>query len=104
MQAEVTKFQQKRGSDHTALEQHHLDQFENIKIITSIQLKIVFLCETRRRSAKLNYLRWKLGLRNYVGVDSDCLSGGLALFWHESLQVCLRKCREIYRCKSPGAC
>jgi len=25
IQAKVTKFQQKRGSDHAALEQHHLD-------------------------------------------------------------------------------
>ena len=40
MQAKVTKFQQKRRSDHTALEQYHLDQFENIKLITSIQLKL----------------------------------------------------------------
>ncbi|RCV32695.1 hypothetical protein SETIT_7G023700v2 [Setaria italica] len=39
--------------------------------------KIVFLCETRQCSVKLNYLRWKLGLKNYVGVDSDGLSGGL---------------------------
>lgn len=32
-------------------------------------------------------LRWRLGLRGFEGVASDGKSGGLALFWHESLDV-----------------
>jgi hypothetical protein len=32
-------------------------------------------------------LRRRLGLGGYVGCDSDGMSGGLALFWHESMHV-----------------
>lgn len=34
-------------------------------------------------------LRWRLGLKNYLASDSNGLSGGLALFWDESLCVTL---------------
>ena len=31
--------------------------------------------------------RARLGLRGFDGVDNDGNSGGLALFWHETLSV-----------------
>jgi hypothetical protein len=45
------------------------------------------LCETRRNKNKVRSLRSRLGLRGFAGVDSEGLSGGLALFWHESMSV-----------------
>uniref|UniRef100_A0A453EDJ8 Endonuclease/exonuclease/phosphatase domain-containing protein n=1 Tax=Aegilops tauschii subsp. strangulata TaxID=200361 RepID=A0A453EDJ8_AEGTS len=49
--------------------------------------KLVFLRETRQASEKVEKLKWRLGMRGFCGVGSDGLSGGLALFWDESLQV-----------------
>jgi hypothetical protein len=35
-------------------------------------------------------LRWRLGLKNCVAVDSSSTGGGgLALFWHEAVDVSL---------------
>ncbi|KAE8821732.1 hypothetical protein D1007_00140 [Hordeum vulgare] len=48
--------------------------------------RLVFLAETRQPSAKVESLRWKLGLKGFCGVDSDG-RGGLALLWDESLTV-----------------
>ncbi|RLM70126.1 hypothetical protein C2845_PM17G06640 [Panicum miliaceum] len=45
--------------------------------------KIIFLAETRQRGVRLSHLRWRLGLKNFVAVDSFGKSGGLAVFWHE---------------------
>jgi hypothetical protein len=45
------------------------------------------LCETRNSEARVSNLRWRLGLKNCIAVDSDGRSGGLALFWHESVEV-----------------
>ena len=47
----------------------------------------VFLCETRQKSSKMKRIRGHLGLHGFLGVDSNGLSGGLALFCHESYQV-----------------
>jgi hypothetical protein len=49
--------------------------------------KVVFLCETHQKSEHVARLRRRLGLSGYVGHDSDGNSGGLDLFWHESVQV-----------------
>jgi hypothetical protein len=38
----------------------------------------------------------RLGLKGFVGFDSSCLSGGLALFWHESLFVEIQSVNERY--------
>lgn len=55
--------------------------------------KLVFLCVTRQASSRVETLKQRLGLRGFSGVDSNGLSGGLALFWDESLQVnILDKC------------
>jgi hypothetical protein len=34
-------------------------------------------------------LKWRLGLKNSVGVDSNGQGGGIVLFWHESIEVVL---------------
>ena len=49
--------------------------------------KLVFLCETRKASNRVENLRWRLGLKGFHGVCSDGRSGGLALFWDKSLSV-----------------
>lgn len=51
--------------------------------------KLVFLCETRQAANKVEKMKWRLGLKGFCGVSSDGFSGGLALFWDESLQVSL---------------
>jgi hypothetical protein len=48
---------------------------------------IVFLCETRQKAERVRCLRGRLGLRGFTGVDSDGLSGGLALFWSDQIHV-----------------
>jgi hypothetical protein len=32
-------------------------------------------------------LRTRFGLRGFDGIDSEGMSGGLALYWHESLNI-----------------
>jgi hypothetical protein len=49
--------------------------------------QLVFLCETRQKSDRVRRLRHRLGLRGFFGVDSEGMSGGLALFWHETIYV-----------------
>jgi hypothetical protein len=34
-------------------------------------------------------LKWRLGLKNSIGLDSVSQGGGLVMLWHESLQVVL---------------
>jgi hypothetical protein len=47
----------------------------------------VFLSETRQKAERVRRLRGRLGLRGFTGVDSEGLSGGLALFWWDQLHV-----------------
>ena len=47
----------------------------------------VFLCETQQKEAKMRRIRNRLGLKGFCGVDSDGLSGGLAVYWHENCVV-----------------
>jgi hypothetical protein len=49
--------------------------------------KLLFLAETRRSEKRACHLRWRLGLKNYVGVDSVGHASGLVLFWHEVAEV-----------------
>jgi hypothetical protein len=51
--------------------------------------KIVFISDTRMSGSRVSNLRWSLGLRHCLSVDSVGLSGGLALFWDESINVTL---------------
>uniref|UniRef100_A0A453RQK7 Uncharacterized protein n=1 Tax=Aegilops tauschii subsp. strangulata TaxID=200361 RepID=A0A453RQK7_AEGTS len=48
---------------------------------------LAFLAKTRQPSAKVERMKWKLGLKGFYGVDSEGRGGGLALFWDESLYV-----------------
>ena len=47
----------------------------------------IFLCETRQKASKMKRIRARLGLKGFEGVDSNGMSGGLALYWHESCVV-----------------
>jgi len=58
--------------------------------------KLVFLSETRMSANRCKNLRWKLGLKNCLAVDSDGLSGGLVLFWDENINVSLLSQGERY--------
>ena len=49
--------------------------------------KLVFLHETRQDATKVEKLKWRLALKCFHGVSSDGRSGGLALFWEETLTV-----------------
>jgi hypothetical protein len=50
---------------------------------------MVSLMETKRSASRGMDLKWMLGLKNYVGVDSNGQGGGIVLFWHESIEVVL---------------
>jgi hypothetical protein len=50
---------------------------------------IVFLMETHRSVQRAMKLKWRLGLKNSVGMDSAGQGGGIVLFWHESVEVVL---------------
>jgi hypothetical protein len=58
--------------------------------------RLLFLCETRQNKNKMRRLRHRLGLKGFVGFSSDGLSGGLALFWHEQLNVEVQAINERY--------
>ena len=42
--------------------------------------KLVFLCETRQASMKMEKLRWRFGLKGFYGLCSSGLSGGIAFY------------------------
>ena len=58
--------------------------------------KFLFLCETRQKSDRVERMRRRLGLSGFAGCDSDGMSGGLALFWHESLHVEVKEVTARY--------
>ena len=60
---------------------------EIVTLVQSHSPTLVFLCETRQKKEKIKRLRGRLGLRGFAGMDSEGLSGGLALFWHETMEV-----------------
>jgi exonuclease III len=53
--------------------------------------KILFLSETRKNKVFVEGLRWRLGLKHVVTFTEKGKGGGLALFWHESVDVQLFK-------------
>jgi hypothetical protein len=55
---------------------------------------LVFLCETRQKKEKMFRFRNRLGLSGFEGVSSNGHSGGLALFWHESIYVDVQEANE----------
>ena len=56
-------------------------------LVKSHSPSFVFLAETRQTCAKIERLRWRLGLKGFCGVDCKGRGGGLALFWDEAFQV-----------------
>ncbi|CAN6299204.1 unnamed protein product [Urochloa humidicola] len=58
-------------------------------LVQSLKPKIVFLSDTRMCASRVSSLRWRIGLRNCLPVSSVGLSGGLALFWDESIIITL---------------
>jgi len=48
---------------------------------------MVYLSETHVKEERVKSLRWRLGLKGCLAVGSNGLSGGIALFWHEQLDV-----------------
>ena len=56
--------------------------------------KVVFLCETRQPKEKMYRFRNRLGLVGFEGVSSDGRSGGLALFWHESVSLVVQEAKN----------
>jgi len=57
---------------------------------------LVFLSETRMKGGRVANLRWRLGLKNCITVDSVRSGGRLALFWHESVDVSLIEKHQRY--------
>ena len=49
--------------------------------------KLVFLSETRQSEERIKNLWWRLGLKGCLARSSVGLSGGIALFWEENLNV-----------------
>jgi hypothetical protein len=58
---------------------------------------LVFLMETKMLSKCLEKIRIKIGFGNVFGVDSVGRSGGLALFWNDTMSVEIQNfsCRHI---------
>jgi hypothetical protein len=50
---------------------------------------MVFRMETRRIASCAMNLKWRLGLKNSVGVYSLGHGSGIVMFWHESLEIVL---------------
>jgi hypothetical protein len=70
---------------------------ELVSLTQSVRPSLVFfLCETRQNKDKVRRLRNRLGLRGFAGVNSVGLSGGLALFWHESIIVDIKDMNKNY--------
>lgn len=59
-------------------------------LIWSYNPAVVFLCETKKKARAMERIRWSLGFRNGVAVDSVGQSGGLAIWWRDHIQVTVR--------------
>ena len=58
--------------------------------------KLVFLSETMISESRVKNLRWRLGLKGCLAIDSRGKRGGLALFWDENTQVNLLSINDRY--------
>ena len=58
--------------------------------------KLVFLSETMISESRVKNLRWRLGLKGCLAIDSRGKHGGLALFWDENIQVNLLSINDCY--------
>jgi exonuclease III len=69
---------------------------ELVALVRAKSPMLVFLSETRTKGRRVENLRWRLGLKNCITVDSVRSGGGLALFWHESVDVSLIEMHQRY--------
>ena len=67
-----------------------------VSLVQTHSPSIVFLCETRQSKNKMSRYRARLGLKGFDASDSVGLSGGLALYWHESLSLDVKTINERY--------
>ena len=67
-----------------------------VSLVQAHSSSIVFLCETRKSKNKRKRYRARLGFRGFDALDSVDLSGGLALYWHESLCLDVKTINERY--------
>ena len=67
-----------------------------VSLVQTHSPSIVFLCETRQSKNKMKRYRSRLGLSGFEASDSDGLSGGLALYWHESLSLDVKTINKRY--------
>ena len=56
----------------------------------------MFLCVTRQKADKMRRIRGRLGLKGFIGVDCNGMSGGLALFRNDSYVVEILDKEERY--------
>src|SRR4051812_21235936 len=72
---------------------------DNTRSVSLVQVHyptIVFPCETSQTKDMLKRCRSRLGLSGFEAVHSNGLSGGLALFWHESVQLDVKDMTDRY--------
>ena len=65
-----------------------------MSLVQTHSSSIVFLCETRQPKNKMKRYRARLGLSGFDACDSVGRSGGLALYWHESLSLDVKEINE----------
>src|SRR4051812_7083419 len=65
-------------------------------LIRSYNPAVVFLSETKKISHAMERLKWSLGFRHGVAVNCNGKSGGLALWWKDSVQVTVRPWCQYY--------
>jgi hypothetical protein len=73
-----------------------LDSSRIMRLCEVAQPQTCFILETEVSGSRVSSLRWSFGLRNCLSIDSVGLSGGLALFWDESINVTLLSQGERY--------
>ena len=56
-------------------------------LVRSHNPKLVFLSETMISESRVKSLRWRLGLKGCLAVDSHGKRGGIALFWDENILI-----------------
>ncbi|EEC68693.1 hypothetical protein OsI_37162 [Oryza sativa Indica Group] len=81
------RFKKDEKAENTAVDMEATSLGATVK---EADARLLFLCETRQKVEKVCRVRRRLGLKGFVGVSSDGMSGGLALFWHESVSVDVR--------------
>ena len=65
-------------------------------LVRSHNPKLVFLSETMISESRVKSLRWRLGLKGCLAVDSHGKRGGIALFWDENILIDLLSMGDRY--------